>query len=232
MSLAGGLISVWHMNGDWLDSFGSNDATAVGATFDSVNQKLGVACGNFDGTDDLIHVGPAVIQSAGTLSFWMRPNWNSGDSANRILFESIAGNSWFRLQHFQDNNWYFQWVTGGIGFNVVISSATMVVVSGVWSLMTITWDDAANTMEWFQNTVSKGVRTLPLTTHALTNNFYMGATSGNTINYNGKYDEVATWGRVLTSAEIAEVWNGGSGIEIPPTIAAAGRRRRMLLGRN
>ena len=49
----------------------------------------------------------------------------------------------------------------------------------------------------------------------------------------GYYDLMDIWGsRSITIAEEAELWNGGAGLDLSAIAVAAGRRRRLLTGRN
>lgn len=49
--------------------------------------------------------------------------------------------------------------------------------------------------------------------------------------FNGSIDEVGIWSRVLTSGEVTSLYNGGSGLAYPLTVASTGKApRRMMLG--
>ncbi|MBU1524734.1 MAG: hypothetical protein KKG50_08775, partial [Candidatus Omnitrophica bacterium] len=49
-----GLVGLWHMNNDWIDSSGNlNHGTPSGATF-VIPGKLGSHAGKFDGVDDYV----------------------------------------------------------------------------------------------------------------------------------------------------------------------------------
>lgn len=64
--------------------------------------------------------------------------------------------------------------------------------------------------------------------------FFIGAYGNPTQYYNGKIDEVGVWNRVLTSTEIADIYNGGEGLPYPltppeePPVGGGGSYRDML----
>lgn len=247
MALTDGLISVWHLNensGESLvaDSFGSNDGVRTGATQDIADKMLGAASLDFDSIDDNVVV-PHDISLAPdfiSISTWVKPRVDSAQqSIIEKPFTSFSGSIYdYFLRAFTPNS--------NIGWFVTINGTLRVLQSNShasannWHHVVATYDGS-----YLRLYIDGYFRAIsPLHSGTITK-------SGEDLRFgehehlasqklDGNMDEVNMWNRALTDGsvsintlageEVAELWNGGAGIEVG-VAAAAGRRRRMLVGR-
>lgn len=221
MALTDGLGGLWHMNGDWLDSFGNNNGTASGATFDSSNQKLGSACGKFDGFDDHVYIADhASIRpsSAMTIMAWVKSEDVTGVSRGFISKE-IVDVSGYMLYVTPGENclFYLYGLTGGFAV------ATPPLTIGQWHLIIASYDGA--NIKIYKDGIFINQVAATGTIASNTKDLWFGRYNTSPSTYHGSsYDSVAVWDRALTDGgisvgqtaggEIAQLWNGGAGIEI------------------
>lgn len=98
---------------------------------------------------------------------------------------------------------------------------------GVFAHYVVTWDSAGNTGVTYKNAVAQTVSFSGTATAAQSSaaDFMVGArkSSGTAQNFvNGVVDEVGVWSRVLTSAEVTQLYNGGSALPFSSFTTAAG----------
>ena len=223
MALTDSLISLYHMNNDaWVDSWGTNEGTAYGAIF-STSSKLGSHAGSFDGIDDyvLAKSGTIVFKQANhSLSMWVYVT----DLTTRVTMysEDTSAGSYAAITIFPDGRvgFYLQ-STGVYEANTVAGIA----VINTWHLITCTF--GAGGMKVFVDGIYRAnhANTNPVTA-AITSAYIGRMTSG--LWFEGRMDELALWGKTLTdggvslnqtaTGEVAELWNGGAGIEIGGTV--------------
>jgi len=204
MALTDNLISVWHMNNDWQDSWGTNHGTATGAIF-STSAKLGSHAGSFDGIDDYVTVGDGASLQVSTLSF---ASWIKRSDAARFLDLVFVGGS---------GEYGFYTYATKLGFGRIAVSETLsntITWDTNWHFVVITYDSGIGQAKFYFDNVLVG-------TTSYSNPGFVSGTkafgrrpdvSGNEMS--GKIDEAVLWGRVLSAAEVSELWNGGVGIEI------------------
>jgi len=147
--------------------------------------------------------------SAGTISVWIRPNWNSGDSSVRE-FWTFGTTFEPSCQRFSDNKIYCGFVSPE---NRVIVSDTGVFTSGKWVNLVFTYSSAGETV--YANAVSVG--THGAFTPNPTANYRIGQLTGSSQTVNAGMAEFAVWNRVLSANEITAVAQGSSPLEVSPT---------------
>lgn len=103
----------------------------------------------------------------------------------------------------------------GTGLNTTISSLESSVVDGtVWNLASV---GRSNSVLFVS--VNGGTRTtgsISVTPGNSNNPFYVGRyNSGAPLYLNGKIDELGIWTRVLTTTEVSQIYNAGSGTHFP-----------------
>ena len=216
------------MNNDWQDSWGTNHGTATGAIF-STSAKLGSHAGSFDGVDDRVNNGSAAsLQITGNISFggWIKRNVAGVQHAIGGRWHWLS-NDWrcYYLQIYSDNKAMFFLSANGVTDQFVTSVVT---IGTEWTHVIGTYDGA--NMKIYVNGVYEAATAR---TGAIFNNssvlFQLGVQNTNGSTYysffNGKKDEIALWSRALTDGgvsvgqtaggEIAQLWNGGAGLEYP-----------------
>jgi len=218
-----GLQSYWKLDeasGTIADSHGSNDGTLTGATYGAT----GVIndCIEFDGSGDDIDFGNIFrfdYDQPFSVSFWA--NWDADGGSYAII--SNTNNSspyqgWTIEKDSSDRVLFTisQTYTGG---NVLdVRSTTTIPASGGWYHVVVTYDgtaapsgvkiyidDSSSSLTTIQNTLSS----TPSYVETLT----IGARDSGAANImDGKIDEVGVWTRVLTSDEVSDLYNSGSGL--------------------
>lgn len=240
MALTDGLKALYHWNGNALDSSGNgNNGTIVGATFDSVNQKLGSACVDVDGADDRIECGSdASIDdlTVKSISTWINPA-NFGElGAGRIITKAATNSNGFsllvqegagtleRILFMQDfSGGLAQWATPNFSISV---SAGFIHIALIYDSSS-TANDPIIYIQGVSQTITETVAPSGTVNSDAANDLWIGARNngGTDREFNGLIDEMGLWDRALTAGEVAKLYNGGAGIEIG--VAINGRRRRM-----
>ena len=228
MALTDNLISVWHTNNDWQDSWGTNHGTATGATF-STSSKLGSHAGSFDGVDDKVAIAAnASLDLSGEVSIMSWFNADTLDTANgNVIFGKYAPVHAYLIS-----------TTGSpkIQFSLWFSATQYYVFSST-VLSTGGWYQVVGTrlgtaMKIYLNGIYEATVACPAGAfNATSGGLEIGRADSNANCHDGLIDELAIWSRALTDGgvavgqtaggEVAELWNGGAGIEIGAAAAAS-----------
>lgn len=216
MVITDNLVSLYHANDDWNDSWGSHDGIASGAIFDISNRKLGSHSGYFDGLDDEVDMGDVADFDFGTgafsISLWVY--WNSFPGGNRTYLTKAeySAPAW-EGYHFNRNGSSVQFVLGDGSTQMVLNHSTTVTTL-TWYHFVVTRDDSGN-VKFYINNGTPGTDTGAQNISSA-NTFRIGRGSDNYPRHdNVNLDEISIWNREITSAEIARLYNGGNGIELP-----------------
>lgn len=219
--LNNGLISYLKLDessGNALDSHNSNDATLQGTVTQGVTGKIEDAY-DFDSGDYLSDTDHSIqSQSSGSMSAWV--NW-----------DSIAGGSGFIIGsgHTGGTQPYgYVGVDTGGGGNIEVGFK-----AAAWQMLYKTTEDTISTGTWYHIVVtSDGTNTKVYINDDLqTGGILLGSDgkwfnslSTNTFSYgicdrssdyggmDGTIDEIGIWDRELTSSEVTQLYNSGSGI--------------------
>lgn len=222
MSLIDNLISYWKLDGNSNDEVGSNNGADTDIVYNSGNGIINQGAG-FNGTTSKIDLGQdasLALTSAGTINLWVKPDL-SGLKAWYWLVDysnitsGLNGYSvWLQFGGSTYNFW------GRIGdsssFNQVTSAFD--VPSGVWTMLTFTWD--GSTLKVYKNgTIDSN--TTPQTINSLVSASYhllFGRDNVSIVDnepYNGAEDEIGIWSRALSGTEITMLYNSGVGLAYP-----------------
>lgn len=225
MALIDDVIAIWHNNGDGLDSSG-NDHTIVytGGSFNTVDQKLGSACTDLDGIDDFGTVADADdldgFTSGMSLSMWVKRD--NIDAFTYLLTKWItSGNqrSWWCTFN-ASNQIVFQVSSNGTETGSTVDIATTInsftSTSDFYHLVFV-WESGQRLKVYVDN-VDESTTTAGIpqsSVHTGTSDIIMGRhPTASVVFFPGLMDEVVLWNRDLSVAEVAELWNGGTGIEV------------------
>lgn len=227
MALTDSLISYWSLSeasGNALDAHGSYDLTETSGTIGSGTGKVGNAR-DFGGDTDseyFVHADNADL-SAGDVDFsfacWVKADtwtnssgypviaskgWTASADTNRewVLFRNAVGNKLtFQVANSTDAGDAVQWGTSPL--------------TATWYHI-VCWHDA--TANEIGITVNDGT---PVTTSRSAGvndgnrGFCIGASILQGLYFDGLIDEFGFWKKVLSSSEITELYNSGSGLAYP-----------------
>lgn len=214
MALTDNLISYWKLDGNSNDSVASNNGTDTAITYSAGNGKIVQGAG-FNGSTSNIDIGsPASLDDLSVLSyaFWI----NVSSLAAEIM--PISKNyKWFRVR--TDGT-----IESSIGASGTTNSSisTNTVSTSTWYHIVFTYDDAGDRKGHIYlngSEVTYGTQTACTGTITADNAFnqFIGQYQGGLFRWNGAIDEVGIWSRVLSGAEITQLYNSGSGLSYPFT---------------
>lgn len=196
-----GLVSYWDFNDSLTtyglnDEYGTNDGTTYQTTTYNASGKNG-GCWDFSGTGSRVVIpDSATLNPANwTISFWMNPDLQNAQ------YERIWAWPGYDFE-----------IAIGISYDIKIydggwRSTGLSVSSSSWSHVVVTMSSTSGS----RTRVNNGTPFARSTVRTLSGNMYIGSSSSGSENYNGKLDEMGFWNRVLSSSDITELYNGGTG---------------------
>jgi len=205
------ILSYWKFDeedttgsGNILDQLKVHNGTNSGG--DNVSGKLVYAYDFVAASNDYIDFGdvdPLNDASGGAISFWM--NWDGGNSQT-VLSKWGTGD---RIGFFMDAGGSLQaWVgdssTGG-WHDLIASPST-----DTWYHVVMNHKSADNNNTFYIDGTLVYSEVYDYGDESF--DFVVGRFSAGTGDYDGTVDEVGVWNRELTTAEITQLYNGGTGI--------------------
>lgn len=189
-------------NGSFPDAVWSNDWTIDGASYTTswlINNAY-----DFDGVNDNITFGSWGI---GTTDDWSISFWLYLDTNQRDRTVNLFGDIRFIIAH-DDNSqndgslhWY-DWSWHDTWYNVG---------NGAWNHYVVTYDYSATTIKIYVDTTQR----LGNTSTTFTSGTATNQVSNPSLCFDGRFDEFGVWSKVLTSSEIAELYNSWAGNQYP-----------------
>jgi hypothetical protein len=213
-TLLDGIVSYWNCDeasGSVLDATENNhDGTVTNATQNQSGAVLG-KCIDFDGDGDYVDFGDNVafeFADSFSISVWVNSDLGSGGIiANYIGDPTYHG---YKMLLYLSKANFFAYVTGD---NIDVGGGTNIIDTD-WHHVVITFDsehvnlyvDGSTDMaeEDYTNTLD-----YPAGSH-----LRLGGDNTDQ-DYDGQIDEVGIWNRALTSSEITELYNSGTGLTYP-----------------
>ncbi len=204
VGLSDGLVAHWPFDSTFASGTGTHDGTPINGA--SVSQLpgefvLGGGALQLDGADDYVDFGDMSLARDFSVSAWVAPqNVDSLTSSSAIVFGDGANADWLRLE--------------ADGVRAKWNNVTTVMtsepdfVNDLWQLFTTT--RSGDAVMVYRNAELIATGTIPDTFTPE----YLGLKTPNANYYQGGMDDVAVWNRALSPAEIAEMYNGGAGLEI------------------
>jgi len=211
-TLLDGLISYWKLDessGNATDSAGSNTGTNTSITY-STTGKINT-CYTFNGSTSKVDCGDPTnlrLTTQGTLSAWV---YASSISNNVIVSKGDWGND--------KNGYTFVFYDGYLSLELADASSYISVIDSntftlnTWTHVVATWDSSNAYL--YKNGSSVGSSTNGKTMTSTGKTFYIGFNGDHSAPFSGNIDEVGVWNRKLTSSEITELYNSGSGKAYP-----------------
>ncbi len=205
-----GLVSYWPLDGgDPVDLAGDNHGL-VESNPGVVDGKLGQAF-HFDGVDDLVEIDddPSLTPVVGTYAFWIKADTRLN---NEQIISRMVDDDRYAIVMFNNAN-RLHLITRDGDYQ---SPPKMAIEDDEWHhvVVSIGDDGAVGYLdgEEHHRDESKQVG-LDITQGTLM--FFGGDGDGNSATYfEGTLDEVSLWDRVLTPAEVAELYNDGEGAPV------------------
>ena len=215
--LPSGIVTWWKAEGNAEDSIAANHGTLVGGA-GFTNGTVGQAF-SFDGFDDHVRIpaSPSLDAGAGngfTIELWVNPEdvssgnsvfeW-SGYPGSTALGSTIwVGHPWYLPGLFLAN------LVDTSGTAHVILSPEGIVQVGQWQHLAMSYDRTTGMTRLFLNGVMVAEQNLGIFRPQTTYDLYLGTRPGEGWRYAGLMDEVSLYNRVLTTNEIAEIYQVGS----------------------
>lgn len=190
------------------------NGTYVGCTLGSEPAPGGGLAPSFDGLNDSVNCFTATFRNAfsaaaGTLSFWVKPAavgvWEDGIPRMWVQITDATGNNKLQLYSYNDGKCWNEFGRGGTVAYIDCPHP----VDANWLHVVNTWNKASDFYRNYHNTVLAGLER-PATGiwgGALTK-FNIGQQPYSS--WKGYIAQLALWDRVLTPAEIAEIYNLGT----------------------
>jgi hypothetical protein len=146
----------------------------------------------------------------GAVSMWVNPHWNGNGTVESVLLDTAAPTP-IRLR--KTTGTTLTMTVGGQSASAAIDTWS----AGTWYHLAARWDknnvvSGTNYFELYVNNVLSGnSASAPVGTTS--GNIYVGCSNSGSSQANAEIDDLAIWDRVLTAAEIAYIYNSGTGVE-------------------
>ena len=207
------LQNYYKFDGDTLDSLANNNGTSTSTNIGGIINQAQY----FDGSQVMNNNGTKTFEDIFSLSFWLNTNRTSGSGDGEVIWtKSIDGSNleWVSLTSTEVNLWIGcgsgcqdHYVTSGANLQVNTWYNIVILRSGTGSYNNEIWINGVNQSV----TTARENNGNPSGTP---NNYLIGADNLILGTYfQGRLDEFGVWKRVLTSSEIALLYNSGIGLQ-------------------
>lgn len=171
---------------------------------------------NFNGTNAYVSLPDNMFNSFTgdfSVSFWYKPN-NITGVKDLVSSFTLDGGNYYGFQISSNNDKFVIYTYNGtLSYITLLSSANMAVI-GNWVNITITRKSSFGTKMYINGALDTSNTSTTNPVFASTNKNSLGASiSGvSVVNYaNGLLDEVNVWNKELTSTEVTNLYNTGTG---------------------
>jgi len=213
------LVSYWKLDevsGSRADAHGSNtltDNNTVGSAAGIISNAASFVAASSEYLSDT-SVTPSISTVLYSVSAWVYPSSltgrftvfqirNSGGERDGGLIEIGNGSG----------------VAGSVSVNVNafwVTTSASVLTANAWNHIVVTIGGTGTTdRKIYVNGVDVTASPSGTLTGQTCDQLYIGARNGASNFYGGRIDEVGVWNRVLTSAEVTQLYNGGAALAYP-----------------
>jgi hypothetical protein len=214
------LIGYWQMDGNWLDSSGNgHDGVAEGGVAISSTSKIGSQSASFTGSTDAVNVGSlgelnAPSQVSGCAWVYhtttsnddvIFSNWDGANQGISLFRDEVGGVS-------GRTDIYTIFIKDASGVTRRIESKTNASVLNTWTHVCFTFqNNSATGLRLYvdgNEDPNSGVTTVGLTSADWSARASrVGWSNDNSLTFMGNIDDVAIWSTVLSSSDIALIYN-------------------------
>lgn len=227
MALIDNLISYWKMNeanGNRADSVSTNTAVDVNTVMSGAG-KIGLAADFVAANGEYLNAGSAAELDDIALLSWA--GWvfiDILDANLRTIVDKRGGGTGWKLQIVDGNGFdikTLRFFRDWDGVTGVWSADDNAIDTAGWYHVVATYDkgNAANDPIFYVNAVPKfklGRRPVGnVQTDAAESLLFGAYGAADATKYDGKIDEVGIWDKILSQAEVTELYNGGNGLTWP-----------------
>jgi hypothetical protein len=212
------LVAYWKLDDlTWLDSVGSVNLSNNGSVTVGV-PKLGAGSAEFNGTNYLSVNNNSSLQTGNidfTLACWINPVSVSGTKGILSKFDTGTDQREYQLFTSGTSVQFVVSSQGVAGFIDNVATPTSTISLDTWSFV-VAWHDA--TAQTINIQVDNGTTYSASHSGGVfvgTSPFQVGTAVTDNLFWIGRIDEVALWKRLLTVAEISDLYNSGSGLSYP-----------------
>lgn len=233
MALIDSLISYWKLDeasGSALDSHSSNNLTDT--------NTVGTATGIINGGRDYeeANIEYHTITDNASLSFadedfsiscWVRPESTPGSNQPFIVGKGASdwstsnGDEYILIMDGFNSN-RADWIVTDNNFSGAQATSVAGLSAATWYHIVAWHDSVANEIGLVINDGTPVTTSYTFGCNNGTSNFTIGGDKNGAFTWDGIIDEVGIWGKVLTSAEITELYNAGVGLAYPFTVEEGG----------
>lgn len=219
-TLSTNLVSYWDFqetSGLRYDLYGSNNL--------SDNNTVGTATGIISNAIDLVRTASESLyitdgSQSGlgltgdmSMSFWMSVDTAPTNRFNRIASKGTSSGNYGYYVQYDSIDGEIDLITSADGTTTVVASWSHT-PTATGRHYVIVYDASASQSELFINGSSQGTQTSAASINDNTQSFIMGNfdLTNTTRGHDGKLDEFGVWDKVLTSTEVTDLYNSGSGL--------------------
>ena len=221
-----GMLALWQMNNNLLDVSGFNNHI----TLTDPNSLLTYQSGHFDNsillTGDVstkLKVAPSSSLnnlSQLTVATWVWPTDNgsglsNGGLVNKSLETSALTQGW--SFYIGASTLRLSFEAGYSGSGLYVSSQASILAVSTWNHVVVTWDGSnlASGVTFYVNGVPKGHGAIADAIGTRIDDSTLALNLGDAadfpgLNLTGRLDQTSVWGRVLSAAEVSNLYNAGS----------------------
>jgi hypothetical protein len=204
------LAAYWKLDDlTWSDSVGSNNLTNNGGVTVGT-PKLGAGSAEFDGTNTLSLASTPAVTLDGTTSFTLAGWFRTSSTATQTVVGKKDGAS-------PSTEYILLLLSSGTSLRWDVGSdnvtASTILSINTWYFFVAQYDTTSGNCGISVNAGS--FATTSATPATISNPFYIGSRDNTLSFFEGVIDEVGIWKRLLTSGEISDLYNSGSGLSYP-----------------
>jgi len=219
------LVSYWNLNGNSTDSVGSNNGTDTSVSYNTSYGKISSGA-SFNGTYSRINVGNnsslTGITSTVTVAGWVYvPSLYTNVSAPEYVLRqgTESSSNWgISIVYFSSHDYLEFRIAPPTGGGRSQYGNTTALTTGWHYLVAETVTGAANTSLWVdgvsQNIINDDTSASAYNFQTVTASTYIGSDSAGYY-FTGYIDEIGIWSRALSTTEISQLYNAGSGLPYP-----------------
>ncbi len=213
---------VYDRSGQGNNAYHLGRATSTAKTIGKIGQAF-----DFDAASDYVRVGnPSSLNNLGPLTYsvWIYPRTSGGSNRGHIFAKTTADGSatgalLFSMSNLVSGGLYFFRVTNA---NAIARTTNAVVNFNAWNHVAVTWDGSvdANNVHTYINGAEATYFDTSVASGALdsdaSNPFVIGARPLTTPDRftDGKLDDARVYNRVLSSAEIKQIYDSTAGSKV------------------